>query len=149
MHKERAQGSASVHNSIAAGSKVGRHASAPTPAMTPRQAVPALSAAVRIGAASALAGAPATERRTLRNTLALKIERAFCKPNPPKHASFSLEGERGRVQILLRSAGSATQIVALCPPSAREVVAAALSQARYALALRGISIQTDIRGFVQ
>ena len=109
-----------------------------------------MSAAVRIGAAGALAGAPGTERRLLRSKLAQKIEQTFLKPQQaPKHASFSLDGRRGRVQILLRTTGNATQIIALCPPAAREVVAHALSQVRYALAMRGINIHTGVRGFAQ
>lgn len=105
---------------------------------------------LRVGAALALPGAPANERRILRSKLAQKIERVFLEPkHPPKHASFSLEGARGRVQILLQQTGSHTRIVALCPPEARDLVARALSQARYALALRGMSVQSDIRGFAR
>ncbi|MFN2528461.1 MAG: hypothetical protein ABR584_07060 [Candidatus Baltobacteraceae bacterium] len=109
-----------------------------------------LSAAVRVGAALALPGVPANDRRVSRTKLAEKIEQAFLRPKtPPKHASFALEGVRGRVQILLQQQGSQTQIVALCPPSAREVVARALSQARYALSLRGLSVQAEVRGFAR
>ncbi len=86
----------------------------------------------------------------LRSKLAQKIEQVFtAAKTPPKHASFSLEGSRGRVQLLVQQHGSHTQIVALCPPAARDIVAAALVQARYALSLRGISIQSDVRGFVR
>ena len=94
---------------------------------------------------------PATvDRRHTPSKLARKIEQAFLREqNAPKQASFALEGDRGRVQILLRSAGGATQIVALCPPAAREVVSQALAQARYALSMRGIALQTDVRGFAQ
>ena len=109
-----------------------------------------LNMAVRVGAALALPGAPANDRRILRTKLAEKIEQAFLRPkHPPKHASFALEGVRGRVQILLQQQGNHMQIVALCPPAAREVVARALSQARYALSLRGLQLQADIRGFAQ
>lgn len=102
------------------------------------------------GSALALTGAPAIERRMLRSKLAQKIERVFtAAKTPPKHASFSLEGARGRVQILLQQHGSYTQIIALCPPAARDIVAQALVQARYALSLRGIAIQSDVRGFAR
>lgn len=108
------------------------------------------NAASRAGATLAITGAPATERRIVRSKLAQQIERTFSGPKlPPKHASFLLEGSRGRVQILLQQHGSHTQIVALCPPAARGLVAQALAQARYALSLRGISIQSDVRGFVR
>jgi hypothetical protein len=114
------------------------------------QSSKALPVLARLGTASALAGAPANERRIAPSKLAQKIERAFIKPkHPPKHASFSLEGASGRVQILLQQSGSRTQIVALCPPGARDVVARALREARYALALRGLSIQADVRGFAR
>jgi hypothetical protein len=104
--------------------------------------------AVRVGAAVALAGAPPLERRAGRSKLAESIERIFARTTQmPKHASFALGAGRGRVQILLRERGSSMQIVALCPPAAREMVAQALGQARYALALRGISLHADVRGF--
>ena len=106
--------------------------------------------AVRVGAALALPGAPVPDRRTVRSKLAQKIEQTFSKPKErPKHASFTLDGVRGRVQILLQQTGSHTQLVALCPPAAREAVARALSEARYALALRGLSIESDVRGFAR
>lgn len=41
------------------------------------------------------------------------------------------------------------QILALCPPAAHDTVARALGQARYALALRGISMRADVRGFAR
>ena len=109
-----------------------------------------MNLALRVGAALALPGAPVHDRRTVRSALARKIERVFvASKNPPKHASFTLEGARGRVQILLQQNGGRTQIIALCPPAAQQIVAQALSQARYALALRGISIGAHVRGFVQ
>ena len=111
---------------------------------------PRLTMAMRVGAALALPGAPAIDRRIARTKLAEKIEHAFLRPkHPPKHASFALEGVRGRVQILLQQHGNHMQIVALCPPGARDVVARALSQARYALSLRGLNLQADVRGFAQ
>ncbi|GAC1653644.1 MAG: hypothetical protein NVS9B12_03780 [Vulcanimicrobiaceae bacterium] len=110
--------------------------------------VPTLNRAVRVGAALAFPGAPQYERRTPPSRLARKIERAFAAPSSPRrHAAFSLEGARGRVQILLRQRGRETQIIALCAPAARDAVAQALTQARYALALRGIVVDAEIRGF--
>ncbi len=108
------------------------------------------SVAVRVATAPALPGSPPNDRRLLRSKLARRIEQAFLAPkSPPKHATFALDGARGRVQILLRENAGQTQIVALCPPAAREIVAHALSQARYALALRGIAIRAEVRGFVR
>ena len=114
------------------------------------KSAPPLGIAVRVGAALALPGAPVHDRRVVRSKLAQKIEQTFSKPKQaPKHASFTLEGVRGRVQILLQQTGSHTQLVALCPPSAREMVARALSEARYALAFRGLSVEADVRGFAR
>ena len=148
LHKERS-GAPFVRgrDSTQADSFAHTHAS-PGPSMAmPRGS---FHRAVSIGAALALPGPPAHERRLLPSKLAQRIERAFAAPkSPPKHAAFSLEGGRGRVQILLRSNGGQTQLVALCPAAARDVVARALAQARYALALRGITIAADVRGFAQ
>ena len=86
------------------------------------------------------------ERRAPRSQLARKIERAFLHPRKPlRKASFTIEGAHGRVQVLLRTHGSQVKLVALCPPKARDQVAAALGQARYALALRGIELDAQTR----
>lgn len=93
--------------------------------------------------------APSVERRSSRSKLARQIVRTFSRPVPPNHASFSIGEHRGRVQILLRSDGPFVTLVALCAPAARACVARALADARYALALRGIMLGTDVRGFVR
>ena len=86
------------------------------------------------------------ERRAPRSQLARKIERAFLRPRKPlRKASFTIEGAHGRVQVLLRTHGSQFKLVAICPPKARAQVAAALGQARYALALRGIDLDAQTR----
>ncbi|MBV9271566.1 MAG: hypothetical protein JO165_10745 [Candidatus Eremiobacteraeota bacterium] len=91
-------------------------------------------------------GAAQIERRAARSALARNIERRFLHPGPPaKAATFQLQGDRGRVQILLRNSGDETQLVAICAPSARRDVAAALAQARYALAVRGITLRSEVR----
>jgi hypothetical protein len=86
------------------------------------------------------------ERRAPRSPLARKIERAFLHPRKmPRKATFSLEGEHGRVQVMLRSHGSQVKLVAICAPKAKAHVAHALAQARYTLALRGIDVDVDMR----
>lgn len=88
------------------------------------------------------------ERRSARSTLARKIERIFCAPNRTlKSASFRLGQGTGRVQILVRQRGENMHLVALCAPAAKDIVARALAQARYALCARGIAVHTDVRAF--
>lgn len=90
------------------------------------------------------------DRRAPRSPLARKIERAFLRPRRAEQKNaFTVEGEHGRVHVLLQSRGTQLRLVAICPPKARAQVAAALAQARYALALRGIDLDTDTRGAQQ
>ncbi len=90
------------------------------------------------------------ERRAPRSPLARKIERAILRPrSAARKSSFTVEGAHGRVHVLLQSRGAQLKLVAICPPKARAHVAAALAQARYALALRGIDLDADARGTVQ
>lgn len=89
---------------------------------------------------------PPPERRAPRSPLARKIERAFLQPKAPvRKAAFTLESAAGRVQILLSSSGARIGLIAICPQKARKEVAAALAQARYALAARGIEMTADVR----
>lgn len=91
-------------------------------------------------------GAP-PERRAPRSALARKIERAVLRPRSVAHkASFTIDGEQGRVHIVLHTQGTQLKLVAICPPKACVHVAAALSQARYALASRGIDLVAQTRG---
>ncbi len=86
------------------------------------------------------------ERRAPRSPLARKIERAFLKPrSATRKNAFTVEGEHGRVHVLLQTRGTHLKLVAICPQKARTHVAAALAQARYALALRGIDLDTQLR----
>ena len=59
-------------------------------------------------------------------------------------ATFTLEGARGserfRVRVLVRADGERVCLIALCSQALRATVAAALAQARYALASRGMTI---------
>jgi hypothetical protein len=89
------------------------------------------------------------DRRAQRSPLARKIERVFLDPKARmQKASFALEAGEGRVQVLLRTQGSNVKLVALCPRKAIKQVAAALAQARYALARRGIALETELRDAV-
>jgi hypothetical protein len=87
------------------------------------------------------AGAP--ERRAPRSALARRIESAFLNPRTtPDRATFSVGDSGGsRVHVTLQSVGGRVRLVALCLPSARERVARALEQARYALAARGVVLE--------
>lgn len=94
-------------------------------------------------------GAP-QDRRAPRSALARRIERAFLRPRTAPHkAAFTVEGDHGRVHVLLRSHGAQLKLIAICPPKARPHVAAALAQARYALAMRGIDLDADTRSEVR
>ncbi|HEY8297211.1 MAG TPA: hypothetical protein VIG32_04220 [Candidatus Baltobacteraceae bacterium] len=88
----------------------------------------------------------AGDRRAARSPLARRIECVFVRPQvPARRATFALAGSRGRVQILLRQAGPRVALVAICAAGAREHVAAALAQARYALAARGVTLDARTR----
>ena len=82
----------------------------------------------------------AADRRSPRSDLARRIERVVARPlAASRGAFFALRGPYGRVQILLRSHGGRTHLIAVCSPEARVDVARALDQARYALARGGIA----------
>lgn len=87
-----------------------------------------------------------TERRSARLALARKIERAFLHPRAAmRKGTFDVEGPHGRVRVLLHSRGSQMRLVAICSPKAKAQVAAALAQARYALAARGIDLDAQLQ----
>ncbi len=89
--------------------------------------------------------AVAIERRSLRSPLARKIEHAFLRPNvPATRAAFTIDGTDARVHVTMQRTRLGVQLVAVCPPHAREKVARALEQARYALAERGIAVTAQI-----
>jgi len=112
------------------------------PAPPIKKHVPAASAAAK----SFRGRGGETERRAPRSELARKIERTFLHPRcASRNAAFALDGEHGRVQVLLRSQGSRLKVVAVCAPRARTQVARALEQARYTLALRGIAVEAEMR----
>ena len=87
------------------------------------------------------------ERRAPRSRLARKIERMLLRPRAAAHkTSFSIDAEQGRVHVILHARGAQLRLVAICPPKARAHVAAALAQARYALAARGLDLSAETRG---
>jgi hypothetical protein len=86
------------------------------------------------------------ERRAPRSGLARKIESAFLRPRAAtRKAVFAIDGSQGRVQLLLQSHGGRMKLIAICPEKARNEVASALAQARYALAQLGIGFDGQIR----
>ncbi len=82
-----------------------------------------------------------TDRRAVRSLLARHIERAFLRPlNPPRRATFSIEGHAARVHVTMQESRNGLRLIAVCSPGMREVVTRALEEARYALARRGIAL---------
>lgn len=83
------------------------------------------------------------ERRAARSPLARRIERTFTQwGNVARNGTFRLDGAKGRVHVVLQQRGSHVQLIAVCDARAHASVAAALAQARYALAARGIVLET-------
>ena len=101
---------------------------------------------VAVRSATSKAGAfAAPERRALRSPLARRIERAFLNPVArPKRGTFTIEGTAARVHVALQTTAAGVRIVAVCPASLQDRVARALDEARYALAARGIALQSDV-----
>ena len=85
------------------------------------------------------------ERRAPRLQLARKIARFVLQLRRKKSgATFTIGGARGRVRVLVRADGDRVLLIALCSEPVKATVAAALAQARYALASRGTSITARI-----
>ena len=85
------------------------------------------------------------ERRAPCLQLARKIARFVLQPRRKKSGTtFTIDGARGRVRVLVRTDGSRIRLVALCAESMKATVAAALAQARYALASRGSTITSRV-----
>ena len=89
---------------------------------------------------------PHEERRTSRSRLARQIERTFLDParRGIVRATFTIGGTRTRVHVALQWGAAGARLVAVCPPAARDRVARALEEARYALAVRGIALRIDV-----
>jgi hypothetical protein len=110
-------------------------------ALPARQTPPARASGGVLARAHASQTSPArpalaVERRTPRTLLARRIERALLDPR--------LRG--ARIVVMLHGAGDRVRLVALCAPSARRAVAAALEEARFALASRGIALHAGVVG---
>lgn len=91
------------------------------------------------------AGTYIGERRAPRLQLARKITQFVLQPRSKKSgATFTIDGARGRVRVLVRTDGTRVRLVALCAEPMRATVSAALAQARYALAARGASVTARV-----
>lgn len=79
----------------------------------------------------------APERRAPQTELARRIERGLARHVRGAPASFAVSVAGGRVQLLVRSDGARTRVVAVCAPKVRERVDRALAHARFSLAAAG------------
>jgi hypothetical protein len=87
----------------------------------------------------------ALERRVPRLPLARRIERAlFERTSSAARTTFAIGEGAGRVVVVLHVTGDRVRLVALCSPALRRTVARALDQARFALAARGIALDTGV-----
>jgi hypothetical protein len=87
----------------------------------------------------------ALERRAPRLPLARRIERAlFERTISAACTAFGVGEGAGRVVIALHVAGDRVRLIALCSATMRPTVARALDQARFALAARGIALDTRL-----
>jgi hypothetical protein len=80
-------------------------------------------------------------RRAQRFTLAQRIERTFAGTSRTKRATFSLGRGDARVHVILQTTGERSTLLAICHVEQRRIVERALSQARLALARRGIGVE--------
>jgi hypothetical protein len=79
------------------------------------------------------------DRRRPPSDAARRIERAVATA-AHRRASQTVDLGGGRVQLLVRTDGPTTRIVAVCATEARPRVERALAQARFALAGRGLAV---------
>jgi hypothetical protein len=102
---------------------------------------------VRLKSISTRSGACAvSDRRSLRSSLARKIESVFLRPGvETRRATFTINANAARVHVTLARTARGLALVAVCAPCARETVARALEQARYALAARGIALDARVQ----
>ena len=86
------------------------------------------------------------ERREPRLPLTRRIERRlFERTSSTARTAFAVGEGTGRVVVVLHATGGRVRLVALCSPALRRTVARALDQARFALAARGIALDTGVR----
>ncbi len=94
--------------------------------------------------ASARFDASSSDRRRC-SKLAQRFERKLLPAKRvPMRASVAVAG--GRVHVVLQRNRERLHIVALCPTRLEATVARALAQARYALARRGVAVETLVKG---
>lgn len=103
------------------------------------------SAVVRLPNRNESSAVTFADRRSARCDLARRIERAFLREaGSLARATFALGTGSGRIVVLLQQTKGSGRLLAICSPRLRETVARALAQARFALASRGIAIETGI-----
>jgi hypothetical protein len=91
-------------------------------------------------------GGGAHVRCGFRSQLAQRIVRTFSDARGElQRATFSLGRGKVRVHVILQSKDGKTALLALCPPEVRAIVARALTEARSALAARGIGVEVQAR----
>jgi hypothetical protein len=85
----------------------------------------------------------AAERREQPGVLGRRIAKVVARPaagrDAARAATVCVRG--ARVHVIVRTLGSATRIVALCPAPLEARVARALAQARFALAAHGVRVE--------
>jgi hypothetical protein len=117
-----------------------------TPASVPNRrtshAAPPASVAHPVSAKRGVSLDRGVERRAPRSPLARKIESVFLDPRSRvERSTFTVGSGRARVYVALQGKGEKLRLIAVCAPAYREVVAAALAQARFALASRGCALE--------
>ncbi|HXO17241.1 MAG TPA: hypothetical protein VN909_03645 [Candidatus Dormibacteraeota bacterium] len=106
--------------------------------LLPVRAVPRKAAGIPLNCASR----NEFHRRTVRSKLAVQIERTFADPGSHvRRATFSLGRGSVRVHVILQTKGEHAVLLAICSPEVRGIVSRALTQARHALAARGIDLE--------
>ncbi|MFN2449137.1 MAG: hypothetical protein ABR508_04995 [Candidatus Baltobacteraceae bacterium] len=144
LYGERQGGVSVAHRSpVTAASGAGRRAPRAQSAAAPASA--SCEAPKRNAAAQSAVRGAAPDRRAGRSALARKIEQTLLRPHVRvKNATFVLAQGRARVHIVLRTQGARVLLIALCPQRERDCVSRALAQARFALAARGVALQTQL-----
>jgi hypothetical protein len=134
---------------VAADAKIcrGDNTGAPPRAGVRLSAAPVSGAAPRAPRVEAYASrAAAGERRAPQLRLARQIEGLVRQRQSARTAAtFVLDGSRARVRVLVVAGGGSIRLIAICSKNAREPVARALEQARYASAARGIILNATTR----
>jgi hypothetical protein len=83
-------------------------------------------------------------RRPGPSTLAARIGRKL--EARAKRATVQIDGDRGRVHLIVQNVGTRMRIIAICPNDVKARVARAIDEARYALAARGVITELSVKG---